>query len=243
MTSVGHDTTGSGSGFVEPHPDIVSANPGGAADPLGESVLDPLLPGACVFEPHDVRVVIGRGQDPTREVVITACRTDRIPVHRRVAGGGTVVLAPGMVVVAVRLAGGMHAPDDLYALMNGALIPAVAAACGARVACRGHGDLALKGADGVERKVLGASLRQSARCSVYLGVFLVADAVALMERYLAHPSREPGYRSGRGHRDFCADLGSVGCTVPRLIAELTPRLAELVDAHPQSAGPRGCAVT
>lgn len=233
----------SGNAFVEPRPDVVSANSGGAADPLGESVLDTQLPGVRVFEPADIRVVIGRGQDPAREVLIDACRSANVPIHRRVAGGGTVVLAPGMVVVAVRLAGGMHAPDDLFALINSALIPAVAAACGAHVACRGHGDLALMGSDGVERKVLGASLRQSARLSVYLGVFLVADAVPLMERYLAHPSREPGYRGGRGHRHFCTDLGSTGCTIPRLIAELTPRLATLVDTRPQPAGPRGCAVT
>lgn len=220
--------------YDEPHPDIVAPSP--AHDPLGERVLDAAGPGLAVFAPADLRVVIGRGQDPRREVRVDACRADGVPIHRRATGGGTVILAPGMVVAALRLAGGMRAPDDLFALVNRGLVAAVAAACGAQVACRGHGDLALRGADGVERKVLGASLRQSTARSAYLGVFLVADAVPLMERYLAHPSREPGYRGGRDHRAFCTHLGAAGCTVPALIDALQRHLAPLVDAAPSAAG-------
>jgi lipoate-protein ligase A len=218
--------------FDEPFPELVAPNPGGTEDPLGESVLDPRLPGLRVFEPTSRRVVIGRGQDPRREVRLDACHAASVPVHRRASGGGTVVLAPGMVVVALRLAGGLHAPDDHFALVNAALVPAVEAACGARPACRGHGDLAVRGADGIERKVLGASLRQSTHLAIYLGVFLVDDAVPLMEGLLAHPSREPGYRAGRDHRAFCTHLSAHGCSVPRLIAELAPRLAPLIGASP-----------
>jgi len=54
-------------------------------------------------------------------------------------------------------------------------------------------------------------------------VLLVDDAVPLMERYLAAPSRQPAYRAGRGHRDFCGHLGCHGVTVAGLIAS--------VDAH------------
>lgn len=224
----------SAAAFPEPHPDLVQPAPAG--DPLGESVLDPVCPGLRVFAPCDVRVVIGRGQDPRREVRVDACRAAGVPIHRRATGGGTVILAPGMVVVALRLAGGLRSPDDHFALVNSALIPAVAAACGVRPSCRGHGDLAVRGADGVERKVLGASLRQSTRLAAYLGVFLIDDAVDLMEAYLAHPSREPGYRAGRDHRAFCTHLGVFGCTGPRLIAELTAHCTPLIDAAPSAEG-------
>jgi len=225
--------------FDEPHPDLVTPNPGD--DPLGESVLDPNQRGLRVFEPQSTRVVIGRGQDPRREVRLDTCRAESVPIHRRATGGGTVVLAPGMVVVALRMAGGLRAPDDLFAMVNAALIPAVHAACGAQVACRGHGDLAVRGADGIERKVLGASLRQSTSVSGYLGVFLVSDAVPLMDRLLAHPSREPGYRAGRDHRTFCTHLAGHGCTVSRLITELAIRLIPLINAAPTPAG--SCATT
>ncbi len=203
--------------FVEPRPDLIVANPGGADDPLGESVLDEGRDWLRVFEPRDIRLVIGRGQDPEREIVVDATRADGLPIHRRISGGGSVVLAPGMVVVALRLANDRLGVDCWFTLVNDALRPAIARACGIAATTRGHGDLAV-GEGGHERKVLGASLRQTSRWVYYLGVLLVDDAVPLMERYLRGPSRRPAYRGDRGHRDFCTGLGRYGASVPGLSA-------------------------
>jgi lipoate-protein ligase A len=214
-------------GFIEPRPDVISPNPGGPDDPLGESALDPTRPWLRVFEPGDVRLVIGRHQDPARELLVSHARADGVPMHRRISGGGAVVLAPGMVVVALRLANDELGTTCHLDRVNAALVPAVAAVCGVAPRCRGHGDLVMTGADGVERKVLGASLRQTARLVLYLGVFLVEDAVPLMERYLAAPSREPDYRGGRGHAAFCTHLGRHGATA----AALTAAVAASCAAH------------
>lgn len=205
------------SGFVEPRPDLVAPNPGGADDPLGESALDPAQPWLRVFAPRDVRLVIGRHQDPERELLVAQAHADGVPIHRRVCGGGAVVLAPGMVVVAVRLRPFTTSPQAYLDTVSAALVPAVAAVAGVEPGIRGHGDLVLVGADGVARKILGASLRQTSRLALYLGVLLVEDAVPLMERYLAPPSREPDYRAGRGHAAFCDRLVRLGVTVPSLI--------------------------
>lgn len=208
-------------GFIEPRPDLIAPNPGGPADPLGESALDPAQPWLRVYEPRDVRLVIGRHQDPARELLVAHAQADGVPMHRRVSGGGAVVLAPGMVVVALRLRNDEFGTTCHLDRVNAALVPAVAAVCGMAPACRGHGDLVMAGADGVERKVLGASLRQTSKLVLYLGVFLVADAVPLMERYLAAPSREPDYRAGRGHAAFCTHLGRQGATPAALAAALS----------------------
>lgn len=200
------------SGFIEPRPDVITPNPGGPDDPLGESILDPTQPWLRVYEPRDVRLVIGRHQDPARELLIEQAQADGVPVHRRVSGGGAVVLAPGMVVVAARLVNAELGTTCYLDRMNTALAPAVRSICGVAPVCRGHGDLAMTGADGVERKVLGASLRQTSKLVYYLGVFLVQDAVPLMERYLASPSRQPEYRAGRGHGAFCTHLSLSGVT-------------------------------
>ncbi|MBA3846999.1 MAG: hypothetical protein H0X45_10180, partial [Planctomycetes bacterium] len=197
--------------FTEPRPDLIVPNPGGPTDPLGESVLDEAQDWLRVFEPRDTRIVIGRGQDPEREVALDAARANAIPLHRRVSGGGCVVLAPGMVVVSLRLPNDRVGVDCWFVLVNDALRPAIARACDLQAVTRGHGDLAID-VDGCERKVLGASLRQTARWVYYLGVLLVDDAVPLMERYLLSPSRRPTYRGDRGHRDFCAALGRYGAT-------------------------------
>lgn len=210
----------SGGGFSEPLPELISPNPGGSADPLGESVLDPAQPWLRIFEPCEVRVVIGRHQDPRRECQIEACQADGVPIHRRVAGGGTVVLAPGMVVVAARLQHTQVGTTCYFEMMNDALIPGVAAVADQAPQCRGYGDLTVAGTGDSRLKVLGASLRQTSKLVVYLGVLLVEDAVPLMERYLAMPSREPDYRGNRGHRAFCTHLGAHGVTTARLIPAL-----------------------
>ncbi len=218
-------------GFVEPHPDVIAPNPGGADDPLGESVLDPAQPWLRVFEPTDVRLVIGRHQDPHRECLVAHARADGIPIHRRVAGGGAVVLAPGMVVVAIRLQHTQTGVDCYFGLVNDALRPAVLAASGVEAACRGHGDLTIADGDGARRKVLGASLRQTAKLVVYLGVFLVEAAAPLMDRYLAFPSRQPDYRGSRSHGEFCTALARHGTTTASLLRAVERSCREHLTDH------------
>jgi lipoate-protein ligase A len=204
--------------FCEPRPDILSPNPGGADDPLGESVLDPGQPPLRIFEPRDCRLVIGRHQDPERELLVEAARRDGVPMHRRLTGGGAVVLAPGMLVIALRLPRG-GAIDALFSRINQHLITAIGPLGGAwRCLERGHGDLALAEGDDdpAPRKICGASLRQTREHACYLGVLLVDDASALMERYLAAPSRRPEYRGERGHGSFCTALAAHGLQVTTL---------------------------
>lgn len=219
--------------FIERWPELIVPNPGGPEDPLGESVLDPSQPWLRVYEPRDVRVVIGRGQDPTRELNLEALCADGVPVHRRVSGGGAVVLAPGMLVVTLRLppcAGGAPA---VFALVNALLTPAVVAAGGPVTALCGHGDLAIETTAG-PRKVLGASLRVWSGGAAWLGALLVADATPFMERYLAAPSREPDYRQGRGHSTFCTHLGAYGVAISRLAGCITQALSA-ADLHAPAA--------
>ncbi len=218
-------------GFIELRPDVISPNPGGVDDPLGESILDLSQPWLRVFEPQDVRVVIGRHQDPARELLIENAQVDHRPIHRRVSGGGAVVLAPGMVVVAIRLRNSELGTTCYLDRVNTALRPAVESLCGVAPACRGHGDLVMVGADGIERKVLGASLRQTSKLVFYLGVFLVADAVTVMERYLAAPSRQPEYRSGRGHAAFCTHLSHFGVSTASLRQAIMNHGEKLLGAH------------
>ena len=217
--------------FEEPRPDLIASNPGGPDDPLGESILDPAQPWLRVFEPRDLRLVIGRHQDPARELLTDHAVADGVPMHRRVSGGGAVVLAPGMVVVAIRLRNAEFGTTCHLDRVNTALRPAVAAVCGQPPLCRGHGDLALADAEGRERKVLGASLRQTSKLVFYLGVFLVADAVPLMERLLAAPSRQPDYRAGRGHGAFCTHLARHGATVAGLQAAITDHAERILGPH------------
>lgn len=223
--------------FQEPCPECVAPSPGGLDDPLGESILDTSASWLRIFAPRDVRLVIGRGQDPYRELYVDAAQADGIRIHRRVAGGGAVVLAPGSVVLSCRLSRSTPDPDAYFARVNAAIGPAIASLTGIAPVCRGHGDLTVPGQDGVPRKILGASQRQAGGFVYYLGVLLVADLVPLMERYLRPPSREPAYRAGRGHAAFCTSLDRHGVTVPALLQALGDFCPRLIDPEAAAAAP------
>lgn len=218
-------------GFREKFPELISPNPGGPQDPLGESILNHQQPWLRVFEPRDTRIVIGRNQDPNRELLLEAVRADSIPIHRRVSGGGTVVLAPGSLVVALRLRQQQLPVDACYQLINRALSAAVQECGVSDVACYGHGDLAVQTAEGSILKILGASLRQTKTALYYLGVFLIDDLVPLMQRYLPPPSREPDYRGGREHAAFCTHLAAHGVLLNILQAALEAHVQQQLGAQ------------
>ena len=207
-------------GFIERFPDVISPNPGGADDPLGESVLDPSLPPLRVFEPRDVRLVIGRSQNPHRECLVDHCAVDGVSIHRRATGGGAVVLAPGMVVMAIRMPRDEVGTDCYFDRVNQHIIPTIGRHSGQNPVCRGHGDLAMERNNTGPAKILGTSLRQFQQWAVYLGVLMIDDAVPLMQRYLAPPSRQPDYRGDRSHAEFCTHLGAYDVMLPSLISDL-----------------------
>ena len=205
--------------------------PTGNDDPLGVSVADPQRSPLRLFEPRDVRLVIGRSQDPTRELDWRRAAADGVPIHRRPTGGGAVVLAPGTLVVAFRAPSWAISIEACFARINQAMIPVVATSTGVEPVACGHGDLAMPMASGPPRKILGASLRRRRDATIYLGVFLIDDLIAQMEWYLASPSREPAYRAGRDHRAFCTHLGRWGMRASALATGLRPVLTALVRKH------------
>jgi lipoate-protein ligase A len=76
---------------------------------------------------------------------------------------------------------------------------------GIQTEIRGTGDLCLG-----DRKVLGSSAFSGRGAFFYQASLLVEANLDLMERYLRHPSREPTYRRGRGHREFLTTLTGAG---------------------------------
>jgi lipoate-protein ligase A len=75
----------------------------------------------------------------------------------------------------------------------------------ADVTQRGVSDLALG-----DRKLGGSCLRRERGLAHYTTTLLVDPDLALLDRYLQHPPREPDYRAGRTHRDFVTTLRDAG---------------------------------
>ncbi len=159
-----------------------------------------------VYQPHVTEIVLGAGCLPEREINLDVAVKDGISVRRRKGGGGTVVLSPGQVVVT--LAARVSSPfrNTVYMhRINQLIIDALAELGVTGIEHRGISDLAIG-----ERKILGSSLHRKKLFLFYQSSLLVENDLLLFERYLKSPPREPEYRKGRSHSEFCTNLRSEG---------------------------------
>ena len=172
-----------------------------------------------------VAVVVGRGGRPEVEVDLAAARADGVPVLRRRGGGCAVVLDPGNMIVSLALPlPGVGGITSAFARVSAWLIDGLADCGVPGVTQEGTSDLALAG-----RKVGGSCIWRTQGLVYYSTTLLVAPDLALAERYLPHPPREPAYRAGRPHREFMGALRELdrSLTPAELVRRLAPFQREL----------------
>lgn len=179
------------------------------ADPTGEELLDRKRRPFKFWVPASKALVVGHSQEPAREIHVAAAVRDGIPVHRRMGGGGAVLLSPACVCVGLRFARAKgRTLHDYYAAGSDLIRRAVLAAAGVELEPRGISDLACESPEGI-RKVVGCSLYMPRDFALYLASILVTPDLQDLETYLTHPSKEPDYRAGRLHGDFVAGLSAL----------------------------------
>lgn len=150
-------------------------------------------------------VVVGRSSRVAAEVDLDACRAENVPVLRRSSGGASIVAGPGCLMYAVVL---RYAGREHLRLLDEAhrhVLSAIAAALSTLVADvqpLGTSDLAVG-----RRKFSGNSVRCKRDHLLYHGTLLYDFDLALIERLLLMPPREPEYRRGRPHSEFLTSLG------------------------------------
>ena len=152
-------------------------------------------------------------------------RADGVPVLRRRGGGGTVVLSPGQVVLALvtevsaafQNLAYFRTINNWFRLALGSLgIPGVED--------RGISDLAIG-----DKKILGTSLYRRRKILFYQASLLVDNDLSLFDRYLEYPSKVPDYRRGRDHRGFCTNLRREG--YPHALAEVLESVKRMVESR------------
>jgi lipoate-protein ligase A len=150
-------------------------------------------------------VVLGASGRWRDEIHVDACNAEGVPIARRSSGGGTVVIGPGALNVAVVLpndfASGLGAVDVAQHFVLDRIADALRA-LGPPVEVRGSGDLTL----GL-RKFSGSAQRRLKRFFLVHATILYAFDLPLITRYLQSPARQPAYRAGRAHDEFVTNLG------------------------------------
>ena len=200
---------------------------------VNEDLLDRFLrtgePVFRAYEPGVTCAVLGAGGNPKEDLILENLAADGVPSLRRRGGGGTVVLTPGQVVLAlVTEVASPFSNREYAARINSWFIEALSRLGVTGVMQRGISDLAIG-----EKKILGTSLYRRRLLLFYQGSLLVSNDISLFTRYLAMPARVPDYRAGRSHEEFCTTLAREGYAVGthQIIAALeqvaSARLASL----------------
>jgi lipoate-protein ligase A len=187
------------------------------------------------WELDHLAVVLGASGRTAADVHCEACKADDVPLGRRTSGGGTVLVGPGVLCIAVvlpiRLDPALATVESTQTWVlertAWALHDAVPG-----LEVRGSGDLTLDG-----RKCTGSAQRRLRSHVLVHFSILYGLPLELLPRYLAEPSRRPAYRGQRAHVEFLTNL-ALGR------AEIESRLEKAwshADGHPREPGlvPRG----
>lgn len=157
-------------------------------------------------------VVIGRSQQPEKEVFLHACHRDRVPVIRRFSGGGAVLQGPEVMnytfILDLNQHSGLSSIRDYFSHCLG-IVTAVLRQAGIRTRIRGHSDLA----DAHGRKISGNALAVRGNALCVHGTLILAPITWLCEKYLRYPSSVPEYRAGRQHETFITAVSEKNSTL------------------------------
>jgi lipoate-protein ligase A len=150
-------------------------------------------------------VVLGYANKRGEEVDIEACQAQRVPILRRCSGGGTVLQGPGCLNYSVVLKAGDTPELQSITGANRFVMErnrtALVSLTGKAVTIEGHTDLATDGL-----KFSGNAQRRKREWLLFHGTFLLNFDVALIEKLLRPPPRQPTYRRGRSHLRFLTRL-------------------------------------
>lgn len=159
-----------------------------------------------VWEPGVLCIVLGQSNHLDQSVYVERAAADGVPVYQRPSGGETVVLSPGTLVVSILKRGdGLRSPRIYFNAYNKKIIQALGGLGVKNLSTNGISDICI-----YNQKILGSSIYRNKDRVFYHGVLNRAESVDVIERYLKHPLREPGYRVGRSHKDFVTSLAQQG---------------------------------
>jgi lipoate---protein ligase len=173
-------------------------------------------------------VVLGYANRAACEVNLEACRACNVPVLRRCSGGGTVVQGPGCLnyslVLRIDETGPLATIHGTNQFILNRQRQVMSALLGRPVEIQGMTDLTVGGL-----KFSGNAQRRKRRSVLYHGTFLIGFDLALIERFLRMPSKQPDYRNGRAHAAFLTNLDTTRERIQEALRSAWNVTSELTD--------------
>jgi lipoate-protein ligase A len=149
---------------------------------------------------------------------VRACEEGNIPIFRRCSGGGTILQGPGCLNYSLIARIEEGGPLATITSANRFIMERNRAALekalgerrtGAGIEVRGHTDLALVSREEsliTSLKFSGNAQRRKKHFLLFHGTLLLQFDIAMIDRFLRMPSKEPDYRQGRSHKHFLTNL-------------------------------------
>jgi lipoate-protein ligase A len=162
--------------------------------------------GYLVWQPGEYQIVLGQSNTAENSLITENVIRDSVPVTKRPSGGEAVILTPSTIAFTVSKAFSVSVPfRDFFRTVNSLVIDCLADLGVANLSSNGISDITIG-----NKKILGSSMRNTHGCLIYHAVLNVSEDPGLFEKYLRHPGREPGYRTGRSHSEFVTSLKAEG---------------------------------
>jgi lipoate-protein ligase A len=157
-----------------------------------------------IWESGSHFIVLGHSNRWRSEVNPASCAANRIPILRRLSGGGAVVQGPGCLNYCLVLNSRAHRLRNIGETFNYVLEyhrRVVEALIGAETRIEGISDLTVAG-----RKFSGNAQYRKASYVLVHGTFLLNFDLPMIERFLRPPTKQPDYRQDRPHLEFITNL-------------------------------------
>ena len=157
-----------------------------------------------IWEPENHFVVLGHSNRIDAEVNFAGCESERVPIFRRLSGGGTVMQGPGCLNYSLILRNGVEIPLGIAEAFQFVLEhhkQCIQELIGDRVDIAGVSDLVING-----RKFSGNAQYRKRWYTLVHGTFLLNLDSAIVARCLRLPSKQPAYRQNRSHSCFMRNL-------------------------------------
>ena len=154
------------------------------------------------WSPERVYLILGQSNKTEKSLIIENVIKDSIKVYKRPSGGESVILTPNTLVISTLIKSEkLENPAKYFETANKKIIEILSSLGINNLKQKGISDIAIG-----EKKILGSSIYRKTNNVFYHAVLNISEETDLMEKYLAHPGKEPDYRLGRKHEDFVTSI-------------------------------------